>query len=63
LILTGPANIELLGSHFEYTTDPDWQLKVEDFTGALAGRDGTYAGAGARLSATRRRASGCGSTW
>jgi signal transduction histidine kinase len=34
LILTGPANVEVLGSHFEYTTDPDWQLKVEDFTGA-----------------------------
>ena len=33
LILTGPANTEALGSHFEYTTDPDWQLKVEDFTG------------------------------
>lgn len=34
LILTGPANIEVLGSHLEYTTDPDWQLKVEDFIGA-----------------------------
>lgn len=34
LILTGPANIDVLGSHFEYTTDPDWQLKVEDFAGA-----------------------------
>jgi signal transduction histidine kinase len=34
LILTGPTNIETLGSHLEYITDPDWQLKVEDFIGA-----------------------------
>jgi signal transduction histidine kinase len=31
LILTGPADIKALGSHFEYTTDAGWQLKVEDF--------------------------------
>ena len=34
LILTGPANVDVLGSHFEYTTDPGWQMKVGDFTGA-----------------------------
>ncbi|OJU52846.1 MAG: hypothetical protein BGO03_03650 [Mesorhizobium sp. 61-13] len=33
LILTGPANIDVLGSHFEFIADPDWQLKVEDFIG------------------------------
>lgn len=31
LVLTGPANAETLGRHFEYTTDPGWQLKVGDF--------------------------------
>jgi len=33
LILTGPADIEALGRHFEYTTDPDWQMTVGDFSG------------------------------
>jgi signal transduction histidine kinase len=36
LVLAGPANAEALGDHFQYTTDPDWQLKVSDFTGASA---------------------------
>lgn len=34
LILTGPASMDVLASHFEYTTDPDWQMKVADFAGA-----------------------------
>lgn len=33
LALTGPANAEALGGHFQYTTDPAWQMKVSDFTG------------------------------
>ncbi len=33
LTLTGPADVETLGRHFEYTTDPNWQLKVADFAG------------------------------
>lgn len=33
LVLTGPANAEALGDHFQYTTDPAWQLKVNDFIG------------------------------
>lgn len=33
LALTGPANAEALGSHFEYTMDADWQMKVGDFVG------------------------------
>ncbi|HTV69260.1 MAG TPA: 7TM-DISM domain-containing protein, partial [Rhizobiaceae bacterium] len=31
LVLTGPASMQALGRHFEYTTDLDWQLKVADF--------------------------------
>lgn len=31
LVLTGPVDVEVLGRHFEYTTDPDWQLKAADF--------------------------------
>jgi signal transduction histidine kinase len=31
LVLNGPASMEVLGRHLEYTTDPDWQLKVTDF--------------------------------
>lgn len=33
LVLTGPADVETLGRHFEYTTDPGWQLKASDFVG------------------------------
>jgi len=33
LVLTGPAAIERLSRHFEYTTDPDWQLTIADFAG------------------------------
>lgn len=32
LVLTGPAGVEALSRHFEYTTDPDWQLRIADFT-------------------------------
>ena len=31
LVLTGPADMQALGRHFEYTTDPAWQRKVADF--------------------------------
>ena len=31
LVLTGPAGIDDLGKHFEYTTDPAWQLTIADF--------------------------------
>jgi signal transduction histidine kinase len=31
LVLTGPAEIGRLSPHFEYTTDPDWQLTIADF--------------------------------
>lgn len=31
LVLTGPADIGRLSQHFEYTTDPDWQLTIADF--------------------------------
>jgi signal transduction histidine kinase len=31
LVLTGPADIGRLSQHFEYTTDPDWQLSIADF--------------------------------
>ncbi len=31
LLLTGPANADALGRHFEYTIDPGWQLTVADF--------------------------------
>jgi signal transduction histidine kinase len=31
LVLTGPAGIEALSPHFEYITDPDWQLTAGDF--------------------------------
>ncbi|MBX3532564.1 MAG: sensor histidine kinase [Rhizobiaceae bacterium] len=34
LVLTGPADAATLGRHFEYTIDPDWQLKIADFTGS-----------------------------
>lgn len=33
LVLTGPADIGRLSQHFEYTTDPDWQLTIADFAG------------------------------
>lgn len=36
LALTGPAGIEALSQHFEYTTDPGWQLKVGDMVGPNA---------------------------
>jgi hypothetical protein len=36
LVLTGPADAKALGRHFEYTTDPDWQLKVADVIGPSA---------------------------
>ncbi|MGE0282844.1 MAG: sensor histidine kinase [Rhizobiaceae bacterium] len=36
LVLTGPADIQALGSHFEYTTDPAWQLNVGDLAGPSA---------------------------
>ena len=32
LVLTGPAAIGAVNPHFEYITDPDWQLKAEDFS-------------------------------
>lgn len=31
LVLTGPADINALGKHLEYITDPAWQLKIADF--------------------------------
>jgi signal transduction histidine kinase len=34
LVLTGPADIEMVGPHFEYLLDPDWRLVPEDFVGA-----------------------------
>ena len=36
LVLTGPADSEAVSQHFEYTTDPGWQLKVEDFVNPSA---------------------------
>lgn len=36
LVLTGPAEVEALGRHFEYTIDADWQRKPGDFTGPAA---------------------------
>jgi signal transduction histidine kinase len=36
LVLTGAADVEAVSRHFEYTTDPGWQLTVGDFTGPLA---------------------------
>ncbi len=30
LVMTGPAETEILSQHFEYTTDPEWQMSVED---------------------------------
>ncbi len=36
LVLAGPADVETLGRHFEYTTDPGWQLSIADFAGPAA---------------------------
>jgi signal transduction histidine kinase len=36
LVLTGPADAAALSPHLEYTTDPEWQMKVEDFVGPAA---------------------------
>jgi signal transduction histidine kinase len=36
LILTGPANIEMTGRHFDYLLDYDWSLGPADFTGPAA---------------------------
>ena len=36
LVLTGPASVEALNRHLEYTIDPDWQLTVNDFVGPSA---------------------------
>lgn len=38
LTLTGPADAETVGRHFEYTLDPEWQLSAADFVdpGAVA---------------------------
>jgi two-component system, sensor histidine kinase LadS len=36
LVLTGPADVEALSPHLEYTTDPEWQMKAEDFVGPAA---------------------------
>lgn len=33
LVLTGPAEVERLSRHFEYTTDPNWQFTIADFAG------------------------------
>lgn len=34
LVLSGPASMEMLGRHLEYTIDNAWQLTVQDFTPA-----------------------------
>ena len=31
LALTGPADIEMVGRHFDYVLDPDWTQSAEDF--------------------------------
>lgn len=36
LVLVGPASVEALSSHFEYTTDPAWQFTVNDIVGPAA---------------------------
>ncbi|MGE0500407.1 MAG: 7TM diverse intracellular signaling domain-containing protein [Rhizobiaceae bacterium] len=36
LVLTGPADAQALGRRFEYTTDPDWQLTVDDIADPAA---------------------------
>lgn len=36
LTLTGPADIEMTGSHFTYLLDPDWRLTAADFVGPSA---------------------------
>lgn len=36
LVLTGPADIEMVGPHFEYLLDPDWRLVPEDLIGPSA---------------------------
>jgi hypothetical protein len=38
LVLTGPADIDALGKHLEYITDPAWQLKTADFIAPSAVR-------------------------
>lgn len=36
LVLTGPADIEMVGPHFRYVLDPDWRLAPEALVGASA---------------------------
>ncbi|MBX3577363.1 MAG: hypothetical protein KF723_09135 [Rhizobiaceae bacterium] len=36
LVLDGPADMQALSRHFEYTTDPEWQLKAADFVAPSA---------------------------
>jgi len=36
LILTGPADVQAISQHLEYTIDADWQLRVQDFVGPSA---------------------------
>lgn len=36
LVLEGPADMETLGRHLEYTIDDAWQLNVDDFVGPSA---------------------------
>ena len=36
LVLEGPADMEALGRHLEYTIDEPWQLSVKDFAGPSA---------------------------
>lgn len=36
LALKGPADMDLLGRHLEYTTDSAWQMTVHDFVGQAA---------------------------
>ncbi|MDN2583876.1 sensor histidine kinase [Aquibium sp. ELW1220] len=33
LILSGPADIDMLAHHFDYVLDRDWALRVDDFAG------------------------------
>ncbi len=36
LVLTGPADIEMVGRHFDYVLDPDWTLSAKDFLPSAA---------------------------
>jgi len=36
LVLTGPADAATLSPHLEYTFDPEWQMKAEDFVAPSA---------------------------